>query len=103
MIFDPFGGADEAFFFRVPAADDDGALRLPARLEQGAEAVDRLEHGRGAGVGIDGAVDPGVAVIAGDDPVVFLGGVAAGDGADHVPDDAEPGVLLEVHVHLDRA
>ena len=48
------------------------ALRLPALLEEIAEAVDGLEHGGGAGVGVDGAVDPGVAMIAGDDPVVFL-------------------------------
>ena len=84
-------------------ADDDGALGLPALLEELAEAVDGFEHGGGAAVGIDGAVDPGVAVVAGDDPVVLLGGVGAVDGADDVPDGAEGVVLLEVHVDGDFA
>ena len=74
---------------------------LPALLQELAEAVDGFEHGGGAGVGIDGAVDPGVAMVAGDDPVVLLGGVGAGDGADDVPDGAEAGVLLEIHVDGD--
>ena len=101
MLLGPLGGADEAFFFGVPAADDDGACGLPALLEEVAEAVDGFEHGGGAGAGVDRAVDPGVAVVAGDDPVVFLGGVGAGDGADDVPDGAEGDVLLEVHVDGD--
>ena len=78
VLLGPLGGADEAFFFGVPAADDDGALGLPALLEQVAEAMDGFEHGGGAGVGIDGAVDPGVAMVAGDDPVVLLGGSVPG-------------------------
>ena len=101
VLLGPLGGAHEAFFFGVPTADDDGALGLPALLEEFAEAVDGFEHGGGAGVGIDGAVDPGVAMVAGYDPVVFLGGAGAGDGADDVPDGAEGDVLLEVHVDGD--
>ncbi len=77
------------------------ALRLPSLLEEFAEAVDGLEHGSGAGVGIDGAEDPGVAMIAGDDPVVFLRRVGSFDDADDVPDGAQCGVLLEVHVDGD--
>ncbi len=65
--------------------------------------MDGFEHGGGAGVGVDGAVDPGVAMVAGDDPGVLVFGVGAVDGADHVPDGAELVVLLEVHVDLDRA
>ena len=42
-------------------------------------------------------------MVAGDDPVVLLGGVGAVDGADDVPDGAELVVLLEVHVDLDGA
>ncbi len=101
MLLGPLGRADEAFFFGVPAADDDAALGLPALLEEVAEAVDGFEHGGGAGVGVDGAVDPGVAVVSGYDPVVFLGWVGAVDGADDVPDGAEGDVLLEVHVDGD--
>ena len=76
---------------------------LPALLEQIAEAVDGFEHGGGAAVGIDGAVDPGVAVVAGDDPVVLLRGVGAWDSADDVPDGAELVVLLKMHVDGDLA
>ncbi len=74
---------------------------LPALLEEIAEAVDGFEHGGGAGVGVDGAVDPGVAMVAGYDPVVFLRGAGAGNGADDVPDGAEGDVLFEVHVNGD--
>ena len=70
VLLDPFGRADQAFFLGVPTAEDDGALGAPALLEQRADAVNRLKHGGGAAVGIDCAVDPGVAMIAGDDPVV---------------------------------
>ena len=30
LLLDPFGGTDEAFFFGVPTAEDDGAARAPA-------------------------------------------------------------------------
>jgi hypothetical protein len=54
--------------------------------------VNGFEHGRGAAGGVDRAVDPGVAVIAGDDPVVGPG--RAFDFSDDVPDDAALIVLL---------
>ena len=101
VLLGPFGGADETFFFGVPAAEDDGATGLPTLLEETADAVNGFEHGGGAAVGVDGAVDPGVAVVAGDDPV--FGVVGAGDGADDVPDGADGDVLLEVHVDGDFA
>ena len=68
-------------------------------FEQRADAVHGLEHGGGAAVGIDRAVDPGVAMIADDDPVVGI--LGAFDPADHVPDDAALVVLLrdEVNAH----
>src|SRR5271156_1893535 len=40
-------------------------------------------------------------MVAGDNPVVFLGGTGAGDGAGDVPDGAEGDVLLEMHVDGD--
>ena len=99
VLLGPLGRADEAFFFGVPTGDDDGAGGLPALLEESAEAVDGFEHGGGAAVGVDGAVDPGVAMIAGYDPIV--GVVGAGNGADDVPDGAEGNVLIEMHVDGD--
>ena len=60
-----------------------------------------FEHSGGAAVGIDRAVDPGVAVISGDDP--FVGQIAAGHASDDVPEGTEAVVLLEVHLHFRRA
>ena len=74
---------------------------LPALLEQDAEAVDGLEHGGGAAVGVDCAVDPGVAMIAGDDPVVFLGGVVPGMLPMTSQMVRRRDVLLEAHVDGD--
>ncbi len=100
MLLDPLGRAHQAFFFAVPTAEDERALRLPSRLQQFADAVYRFEHRRGAAVGIDRAIDPGVAMIAGDHP--FVGQFAAAHAADHVPQRAELIVLLEMHLHLRR-
>ena len=86
VLLHPLRGADEAFFLGVPTAEDDGALGAPALAEQDADAVHRFQHGGGAAGGIDGAVDPGVAVIAGDDPIA--GVLRAFYLSDHVPDDA---------------
>ena len=68
-------------------------------LEEDADAVDGFEHGGGAAVGIDGAVDPGIAMIAGDDPLI--GEFGAGDGADDVPDGGVLVVHFENQVDLD--
>jgi hypothetical protein len=64
VLLHPLGRADQAFFLGVPTAKDDGALRPPALLEQRADAMHRFQHGRGAAVGIDRAIDPRVAMIA---------------------------------------
>ena len=61
-------------------------------FEQNADAVNGFKHGGGAAVGIDRAVDPGIAMVAGDDPVI--GKAGAGDGADDIPDGAALVVLL---------
>ena len=66
--------------------------------EQRADAVDGFKHGGGAAGGVDGAIDPGIAVIAGDDPIV--GVLRAFDFSDHVPDDAALVVLLGDEVDL---
>ena len=48
LLLDPFRGADEALFFSVPTAEEDGALGPPALAQQRADAVHGLEHGGGA-------------------------------------------------------
>ena len=92
MLLDPLGGADEAFFLGIPTAKDDGAFGPPALRDESTDAVDGLEHGGGAAGGVDGAVDPGVAMIAGDNPVA--GVLGALDFSDDVPDDAALIVLI---------
>ncbi len=80
--FDPLGGAEQGGLFAVPKAVDDRALRLPALLEKIAEAVGLFELGAGSAEGVAGTVDPGVVVIAADDPLVGHGGT--GDLCDDV-------------------
>ncbi len=101
LLLDPFGGADEALLFGVPTAEDDGALGPPALTEQCADAVHGFKHGGGAAGGIDRAIDPGVAMIADDDPGVGI--LRALDFADHVPDDAALVVLLRDEVDFHSA
>ena len=94
VVLDPLGGTDEAFFFGVPGTDDDGALWLPALLEEIAETVDGLQHGSGAAVGIDCAVDPGITMVAGGPPSRSrcCSGSVPSIGPDDVPDGAELGL-----------
>ena len=60
-------------------------------MEQSADAMHGFEHGGGATGWIDGSVDPGVAMVACNDPLV--GELRAFDLADYVPDDAALVVL----------
>ena len=48
VAFGPFGRADQALLFGVPAAEDDSPLGAPAGLEQLADTVHRLEHAGGS-------------------------------------------------------
>ena len=70
-------------------------------MQQCADAVDGFQHGGGAAVGIDGAEDPGVAMIADDDR--FIGILCAGNFSDDIPNGAESVVLLQQQVNLHRA
>ena len=63
--------------------------------------MDGLKHGGGAAGGIDRAIDPGVAMIADDDPVVGI--LGAFDFSDDVPDDAALIVLLRDEMDLTDA
>src|SRR6516165_8212875 len=99
MLLDPLGRADQALLLGVPAAEEDGALRLPAFFEQRTNAVDGFQHGGRSAVGIDCAVDPRVAVVADDYPVIRK--IAALHLADDIPDRPALVILLrdEVHAH----
>ena len=101
MLLDPFCGTNEAFFFGVPTAENDGALWPPTLRDERADAVHRLEHGRGAAGRIDGAIDPGIAMIAGDHPVVWI--LRSFDFSDDIPDDAALVVLLRDEVDFHAA
>ena len=84
MGFDPFGGAEQHGFFAIPRGVDDGAARLPALLEQHPQSAGFFQQRSLAGDGIFGAVDPGIVMIAADDP--FVGGNTAGNFGDDVVD-----------------
>src|SRR5438876_10438793 len=94
----PFCRADQSFFFRVPTAEDNRALRLPPRLQQFTNAVCCLKHGSRTAIGIDGSIHPGIAMIAADHP--FVRKLAAADVADYVPNCAVLIILLEVHPYF---
>src|SRR6266571_9210 len=96
----PIRRTDQTLFFAVPTTDNDRAFRLPTRFQQLADPVYSLEHCRGAAVGIDGTVRPRVTVITRDHPLV--GQLATAHAPDHVPDGAEPIILLQMHFHLHR-
>ena len=78
----PLGRSEQGRLFAVPEAIDDGAGGLPALLEQFAEGACFFEFRAGAADGISGAVDPGVMMIAANDPLI--GELFAGDGCDDI-------------------
>ena len=98
---DPLGGAEEGGFFAIPPAVNDGALGLPALLEELAEGAGFFELGAGAGDGVAGSVDPGVVVVAADDPLIGHGGAL--DGGDDVVERLALPVEGELEVGLDGA
>jgi hypothetical protein len=70
-------------------------------FRQLADPVDRFEHRRRAAVRIDRAIDPRVAMIARNHPLI--GRLAAAHPANHIPKRAELIVLLEMHPHSYRS
>ena len=98
MIFAPLGGTDQSFLFRVPASDHNRPLGLPARLQQFAQPVHRLQHRRRAAVRIDRSIHPGIAMIARHHPLV--GRRRSPNFANDIPNGAELVVLLKVHLHF---
>src|SRR5579864_4036412 len=100
MLLAPFSRTDQSLFFPIPAADNYGPLRLPARFQQFAKSVHRLQHSRRAAVRVDGAVYPGITMIARKHP--FIGKLTATHPPDHIPNGAELVILFEMHLHLHR-
>src|ERR1700683_3232105 len=82
MGLGPFGGTEEGRLFAVPEAIDDGAVGLPALFHELTEGARFFKLGAGAGEGIFRAVDPGVVMIAADDPLI--GKFGAGNFGDDV-------------------
>ena len=92
VLFGPLGRTDQALFFGIPTGDDNGSLRLPAALEQDPEAMNCFEHRSGTAIGIDGSIDPGVAMVPDYNPV--LGVLRAFDFSNNIPDGSDLVVLL---------
>ena len=100
MLLGPFSRANQPFFFRVPTPENDRALRFPARLQQLADAVYRLQHRRRSAVRVHRTIDPRVSMITRDHPLI--GQLRSPHSANHVPDGAELIVLFETHSHFHR-
>src|SRR5262249_24737810 len=91
----------QSFLFRVPTGEDNGSVRLPALLQQFADSVYRFEHRRRAAVGIDSAIDPGVAMIPEDDQLVWI--FVSRNSADDIPNRPIVIILLEMHFDTHRS
>src|SRR5467141_730247 len=88
----PFRRAGERVFFAIPTADDDSAARADAELLEFAKRTRELHHGGGAAGRIHAAEDPGVAMIAEQNP--FFGKLAAANAR------FDDGVSLHAGVHV---
>src|SRR6266404_411313 len=101
VVFHPFGGADEAGLFAIPRAIDDGALGLPAGFQKFAEGTSFFKFRNQAGDWVFGAVDPGVVMVAANDPLVGIR--AAGNSGDDVIDGLEIPIGSHFQVDFERA
>ena len=78
--FGPFGGAEQCGLLAIPGAEDESAFRLPAGLGELGDGAGFFHQGDHAGERVRRAEDPGVVMIAADDPLVgALGAFHAGD------------------------
>ncbi len=101
MLLGELGRADQAFLFRIPTGEDQGALGTPSAFQQLSDSMHRLQlRGRSA-VGIDRAIHPGITMVAGDHPLV--GKLRAANHANDVPDGDELIVQLDRQMHLRRS
>ena len=94
VLLGKFGRADQAFLFRIPTGKDAGCAwdAIPI-FSNCSDAMHRLKLRRGSAVGIDRTINPGIAMVAGNHPLV--GKLRSANHADHVPDGHELIVLLE--------
>src|SRR5579862_2588459 len=98
MLFCPFGGSDKPKFFPIPASENNGPFGPPTGLEQFANSVNRFKHRSGAAVGINGSVNPGVAMIARNNP--GIGRFASWNFSSDIPDCAVLIILFEMHFYF---
>src|SRR5262249_35187674 len=71
VSLDPLDRAEQARFFAVPGAIDNGAFWSPALLVKFAEHSCLFKFRRHTGNRIVGAVDPGVMMVAANDPLTW--------------------------------
>ena len=79
---DPFGAAEESLLLAVPGGVDDRPPGPPTLFEQGGKAAQFLHLGDQSRQRIRGAVDPTVAMVAPDNPLI--GTFGTGNPDDHV-------------------
>lgn len=101
VLLDPFGRADEAPLFRIPTGEEDRAFGLPSLADGFCQGAGGLHQGGIAADRVCGAVDPGVMVIAVDDPFVWE--LAAADGAEDVAPGRDGPVEGDPQAHLGGA
>ena len=97
VLFAPLGGGRHRKLFSVPAGEEDGPPRPPARALKIAECPRELdERGRSA-AWIDAAINPGITVVADDHDIVWL--FAAADCRCHSPDRPDAVVRPDFEAH----
>src|SRR5256885_11388274 len=95
VLLGPLGRAQQSGFFSVPRAIDDGALRLPAGLDQLAERPRFFQDGNLSGDGILRAVYPGIVMVAANHPLI------GESGARNFPDDVVERLDIPVGLHFE--
>ena len=72
VSFGPFSRAEQPWFFAVPEAVNNGAIRLPALLQQFPQRARLLHFRTRSRDGIARAVDPRIMMIAADNPFIGI-------------------------------
>ncbi len=98
VLLAPFRRPEEPRLLAVPGAEEDRPPGLPSLLEELGEGAGLLQERDQAGDGVVGAVDPGVVVVASDDPLV--GRARSGDRGDDVADGLDVPVRLDLQMDL---
>ncbi len=101
MVFGPLRRSEQRGLLTIPEAINDGARWLPALLQQLAERSRFFELRACAGERVLGTIDPGVVMIAANDPLVRE--FRAGDARDDVIEGFAIPVETDGQVRLRRA